>query len=67
MITSNSKLLPIGPTARRFRVPSKWLREEANAGRVPCLHAGKAILFDPDAVEIVLLERARQSAQEAHR
>ena len=64
MIT-HSKLLPIGPTARRFRVPVTWLREEANAGRVPHLKAGRSILFDPEAVEAVLLERARQTGGEA--
>jgi hypothetical protein len=59
---TQSKLLPIGPTARRFRIPVKWLRSEAEAGRVPSLKAGRAILFDPEAVEAVLLERARHSA-----
>ncbi len=55
-----STLVPLGPLARRLRVPAKWLREEALAGRVPHLKAGKVFLFDPDAVERVLLERARQ-------
>ena len=59
MLTA-SKLLPLGPMARRLRVPSKWLRAEAEADRVPCLKAGKAILFDADAVEQALLERARK-------
>jgi hypothetical protein len=59
------KLLPLGPTARLLCVPVKWLRSEAEAGRVPCLIADKAILFDPDAVEAVLVERAR-SGQGAH-
>ncbi len=55
------KLLPVGPTARLFRVPVAWLREEAIAGRVPHLKAGKAILFDPEAVEQVLVGRARNT------
>jgi hypothetical protein len=54
------KLLPAGPTARRLRVPVSWLRGEAEAGRVPCLQAGKVLLFSPETVERVLLERARQ-------
>jgi hypothetical protein len=58
MLTAR-KLLPLGPTARTLRVPVGWLREEALADRVPCLKAGKAILFDIEAVEAVLLERAR--------
>ena len=60
MITQ-PKLLPIGPTARLFRVPVAWLRKEAEAGRVPHLKADKAFLFDPEAVEQVLLERARKT------
>ncbi len=59
-MTATTKLVPLGPLARRLRVPARWLREEAEAGRVPCLHAGKALLFDPEAVEQVLLERARR-------
>ena len=59
---TDSKLLPVGPMARIFRVPVAWLRAEAEAGRVPCLKAGKALLFDPEAVERVLLERAQSTA-----
>jgi hypothetical protein len=62
---NNSKLLPVGPMARRLRVPVRWLRSEAEAGRVPCLKAERAILFDPETVESVLLERARQTGKEA--
>ena len=54
------QLLPLGPTARWLRVPVAWLRGEAEAGTVPCVQAGRAILFDPPAVEAVLLERARK-------
>jgi hypothetical protein len=51
--------------ARRLRLPVKWLREEAEAGRVPCLKAGRAFLFDPDAVEKALVERAQKNGGEA--
>ena len=51
-------LLPIGPMARRLRVTTAWLRDEADAGRVPCLRAGTRYLFAPEAVERVLAERA---------
>jgi hypothetical protein len=54
-----SKLLPVGPMARRLRVAVKWLREEAASGRIPHLEAGRTVLFDPDTVERVLLERAQ--------
>jgi hypothetical protein len=53
-------LLPLSQTARLLHVPSDWLRAEAEAGRVPHLKAGKALLFDVDTVERILIERARQ-------
>jgi hypothetical protein len=59
MMIQQAKLLPVGPMARRLRVPAKWLREEAEAGRVPCLKADRAFLFDPETTEAVLLQRAR--------
>lgn len=57
------RLLQTGPMARRLRVPAKWLRDEAEAGRVPALRAGKVFLFDAEAVETVLRERARQAGK----
>ena len=57
------KLLPVGPTARFLRVPIKWLRDEAEAGRVPHLKAERALLFDPHAVERVLVERAQKNGE----
>lgn len=53
----------MGPMARRLRVTAKWLREEAEAGRIPHLKAGPRLLFDPETVERVLLERARQDQE----
>jgi hypothetical protein len=60
---SQSKLLPVGPTARRFRVPVRWLRAEAEAGRIPHVKAERVFLFDPDVVERILLERAAAKPQ----
>ena len=59
MITFPTKLLPIGPMARRLRVSVRWLRSEAEAGRLPHVKAERQYLFDPEAVERVLLERAQ--------
>jgi hypothetical protein len=53
------QLVPINVAARWLRVPAQWLKEEAEAGRIPHLKAGKAVLCDLAAVEAVLLERAR--------
>ena len=57
MSNDTSQLVPINVAARWLRVPVKWLRDEAAAGRIPCLRAGKAILCDFAAVEAALLER----------
>ncbi|MBN1514322.1 MAG: hypothetical protein JXB13_20065 [Phycisphaerae bacterium] len=43
---------------RRFGLPTAWLKAEAEAGRLPCLRAGQRMLFDSEAVEAALLNRA---------
>ena len=48
-----------GITARRLHVTTKWLRAEADAGRIPHLNADGRLLFDPECIERALLERAR--------
>lgn len=45
--------------ARYLRVPAKWLRTEAEEGRIPHLRAGSAFLFDAALVEALILQRAR--------
>ncbi len=52
------QLLCVGPMARQLRVPVKWLREEAESGRVPHLKAHNVLLFNPEVIERVLLARA---------
>ena len=46
--------------ARQLGVESKWLRAEAESGRLPHIKANKTILFDADTVERILLSRASQ-------
>jgi hypothetical protein len=60
--TTRVSLLPLAAMARLLGVSSKWLRAEAEAGRIPHLPAGNTILFDADLVERLLVERARRSA-----
>jgi hypothetical protein len=43
-----------------FGLTQSWLKAEAEAGRIPYFRAGRRMLFDPEAVEQVLLKRARQ-------
>jgi hypothetical protein len=61
MNEENRTPLHLGAMARRLRVPAKWLRSEAEAGRVPHLRAGSALLFDPEVVERIVFDRLRQS------
>jgi hypothetical protein len=44
---------------KRFGLSIAWLKAEADAGRIPCFKAGRKLLFDPEAVEQSLLQRAR--------
>jgi excisionase family DNA binding protein len=51
-------IAPLHELARRLRVPARWLREEADAGRIPHVRAGAQRLFNIDVVERVLAQRA---------
>ena len=54
--------LPI--LARHLRVSQTWLRQEAQAGRIPALPAGRGrYLFSRSAVEKALAERAAEGQQ----
>ena len=63
MIQDTRPPLNLSVMARILGVKPRWLREEASSGRVPAVAAGDTFLFDPDAVERVLLERARQGTK----
>ena len=64
---TTTRLLPLKVVARRLRVPVKWLRAEAEAGRIPSLRAANLFLCDLAAVESALLERARQPVRKGAR
>lgn len=57
-LDQNKQAVTLSRMARILRVPVGWLRTEAEAGRVPHLRAGAVILFDPMAVQRVLVARA---------
>lgn len=54
----NKQLVRLSGLSRRLGIPISWLREEADAGRIPSLRAGQTLLFDAGAVERTLLSRA---------
>jgi hypothetical protein len=62
------ELLSLPILARNLRVSQTWLRQEAEAGRIPSLAAGRGrFLFSRSAVEAALVERARHGGQEGGR
>ena len=59
------RLWPASSLATQYGVDARWLIEEASAGRIPGVPAGRTWLFDPEAVELALLERARKTVDSA--
>lgn len=53
-------LLSLGRMARHLGVTQQWLRNQADAGKVPCLKADARYLFNPVAVQEALAEKAAQ-------
>jgi len=60
MTDTNLKIVTLGSMARRLGVTTKWLRTEAENGRLPHLKAGERFLFVPDVVAAVIAQRAAQ-------
>jgi hypothetical protein len=46
----NENLLTLNRLAQRLKIPAKWLRAEADAGRIPCLKIGCRYYFNVPAV-----------------
>ncbi len=63
MKNDEPKLIPLFALAQRLYVPAKWLRQEAEAGKIPHLKAGSKILFNPCIVEKILLQRASKGGK----
>lgn len=60
-----AELLSLRMMAKHLRVTQVWLRDEATAGRIPCLKAGTQLLFERSTVEAVLAARASAPHGEA--
>ena len=55
-------LLSLGAMARQLGVTTRWLREEAEAGKLPHLKAGERYLFEVNTVVSILVQRAKKEA-----
>lgn len=55
-----TRLVTLYGLAKRLRLPAAWLKGEVEAGRIPFLRAGRRLLFNSEAVERVLLDRAAE-------
>lgn len=58
-----SELLSLTRMARRVGVTQQWLRDQADAGKLPCLKAGNRYLFSPTAVQDALAVKAARTQQ----
>jgi len=61
MDKTTSQLLSLPALAEALKLPKKWLRAEANAGRLPHLRIGSRYRFNRAAVEAAILRRASKS------
>jgi hypothetical protein len=55
---TDETLVPLSVLATALGLPRLWLRDEALAGRIPCLRAGKRLRFHVEAVRACLVARA---------
>ena len=58
MSNESKKLLRLNEAAKKLTVPVLWLKKEADANQIPHLNAGGVLLFNLDAVQSVLVQRA---------
>ncbi|MHC4365194.1 MAG: DNA-binding protein [Planctomycetota bacterium] len=54
----DKKLSNLFGLARELHLPVSWLKDEALAGRIPCLKIGRRLRFNKKAVENALAELA---------
>lgn len=59
---SDQEPLSLRSLSRELNIAIGWLRAEADAGRIPCLRAGRRRLFNVEAVRLALLRRAASEA-----
>ena len=66
MTTTEPKFVSLTAAAAVLGLPSAWLKREAEAKRVPSVRAGRRRLFNVEAVEAALLQRAAKAESDAN-
>lgn len=61
-----SGLMSLHRLATHLRLPREWLKREAVEGRLPCLRIGRRLLFNVEAVQKAIAERAATTREVAH-
>jgi excisionase family DNA binding protein len=59
----NEQLLSLPALAEALKLPERWIKAEADAGRFPHLKIGKRYRFNRETVVAVLAERAAASGK----
>lgn len=62
MPSNPQRLASLYVASRSLGLPANWLREEALAGRIPCLRAGDRLLFDLETLRQLVNELAKTGA-----
>lgn len=58
---ASKTFIPLHALSQRLGLPVAWLKAEAIAGRIPSLRISRRFMFNPNAVEQNLINRARAS------
>ena len=61
----NAKLITVDRLSEHTGLPAAWLKREADAGRLPCIRAGRRRMFDLAAVLKRLADRQNEEAVRA--
>lgn len=62
-LMNTKKFISLPELAERLGLSENWLKQSADAGEIPMLKTGTRRMFDPEAVERVLAERAGKSQE----
>jgi excisionase family DNA binding protein len=60
---NTSSPIGVAELAARLRLPVRWIKSEAKAGRLPHLRVGRRLLFNLEAVSETLARRAAETQE----